>query len=170
VPNLAQILPDSSTRVLFVSQSRRVLAELFLCGHRSHKIRYDHPEDQIARGNAVATIAETSEVAWPDFRLELASRNLPEDMIARLRSYGTEESFRRCDSYTWASHDRYVCVLEGEIHIHLPQRKGSPTSTPAIAKITSPEIQSFSLQGAVSKHERWFRAPYCAYTRTTQAP
>jgi len=42
-------------------------------------------EDQFARGDAIATIAETFlKSLGPDFRLELAFPELTEDMIARL--------------------------------------------------------------------------------------
>ena len=75
-----------------------------------------NPEDQIARGNAIATIAETFlKSLGPDFRLELAFPELTEDMIARLRSYGTEESFP-ADATLYTLGDRMTdmfVVLEG---------------------------------------------------------
>ena len=73
-------------------------------------------EDQFARSDAIATIAETFlKSLGPDFRLELAFPELTEDMIARLRSYGTEESFP-ADATLYTLGDRMTdmfVVLEG---------------------------------------------------------
>src|SRR5258708_12849831 len=86
-------------------------------------------EDQFARGDAIATIAETFlKSLGPDFRLELAFPELTEDMIARLRSYGTEESFP-ADATLYTLGDRMTdmfVVLEGKIDIILPSAEGQP--------------------------------------------
>jgi thioredoxin reductase (NADPH) len=88
-----------------------------------------NPEDQFARGDAIATIAETFlKSLGPDFRLELAFPELTEDMIARLRSYGTEESFP-ADATLYTLGDRMTdmfVVLEGEIDIILPSAESQP--------------------------------------------
>src|SRR5258708_32757237 len=88
-----------------------------------------NPEDQIARGKAIATIAETFlKSLGPDFRLELAFPELTEDMIARLRSYGTEESFP-ADATLYTLGDRMTDMfvdLEGEIDIILPSAESQP--------------------------------------------
>ncbi len=86
-------------------------------------------EDQFARGDAIATIAETFlKSLGPDFRLELAFPELTEDMIATLRSYGTEESFP-ADATLYTLGDRMTdmfVVLEGEIDIILPSAESQP--------------------------------------------
>lgn len=87
----------------------------------------NNPEDQIAHGDAAATIAETFlKSLGPDFRWELAFPELTEDMVARLRTYGNEESFP-ADTVLYTLGDRKTdmfVVLEGEVDIILPSAEG----------------------------------------------
>jgi thioredoxin reductase (NADPH) len=123
VPNLAQILPDSSARVDFASDTWAVLAQLSLCGiAHLWKSAMNNADNQSER-DAVATIAETFlKSLGPDFRSELAFPELTEDMVERLRIYGSEESFPS-DAVLYTLGDRKTdmfVVLAGEVEIILP--------------------------------------------------
>jgi thioredoxin reductase (NADPH) len=123
VPNLAQILPDSSARVDFASDTWAVLAQLWLCGiAHLWKSAMNNADNQRER-DAVATIAETFlKSLGPDFRSELAFPELTEDMVERLRIYGSEESFPS-DAVLYTLGDRKTdmfVVLAGEVEIILP--------------------------------------------------
>src|SRR5260370_29557813 len=88
-----------------------------------------HREDKIAGGAALAT---KRECFWkslgPIFRWGVAFPELTEDMIVRLRSYGTEESFP-ADATLYTLGDRVTdmfVVLEGKIDIILPSAESQP--------------------------------------------
>jgi thioredoxin reductase (NADPH) len=87
-------------------------------------MKSDH--DQIG-GAEEATLAETFlRSLGPDFRWELAFPELTEDMVERLRAYGSQETFTtgtRLYSHGDCWIDMFV-VLEGEVSIFLrsPER------------------------------------------------
>jgi thioredoxin reductase (NADPH) len=123
VPNLAQILPHSSARVDFASDAWVVLAQLWLCGiAHLWKSAMNNADNQSER-DAIAMIAETFlKSLGPDFRSELAFPELTEDMVERLRIYGSEESFPS-DAVLYTLGDRKTdmfVVLAGEVEIILP--------------------------------------------------
>jgi thioredoxin reductase (NADPH) len=123
VPNLAQILPDSSARVDFASDTWAVLAQLWSCGIADlWKSAMNNADNQSER-DALATIAETFlKSLGPDFRSELAFPELTEDMVERLRIYGSEEPFPS-DAILYTLGDRKTdmfVVLAGEVEIILP--------------------------------------------------
>ena len=129
VPNLAQILPDSSARVDFASDTWAVLAQLSLCGvTHSWKSAMNNADNQSER-DPVATIAETFlKSLGPDFRSELAFPELTEDMVERLRIYGSEESFP-ADAVLYTLGDRKTdmfVVLAGEVEIILHSADAQP--------------------------------------------
>jgi thioredoxin reductase (NADPH) len=79
-------------------------------------------------GSTVETIAETFlKSLGGEFRWELAFPELSEEVIARLRSYGSEASFP-ADTVLYTQGDRKIdmfVVLKGEVDILLPSTDGA---------------------------------------------
>jgi len=82
-----------------------------------------NPDNHIERSETVNTIAETIlRQLGPDFRWELAFPELTEDMIERLRRYGSHEYFPAGETL-YSPGDRRIdmfVVLDGEVDIILP--------------------------------------------------